>query len=498
MTGLTVIAPILLPLVLLIVCLIQEARGKNGGPVSLAGALGLLAAATWLLVDVRAHGTLTLNAGGWKPPFGIVLVADPLAAMMVWISAFVAVAVLIYGVTGKAGSLSGGYLHVLIQGLLLGVNGSFLTGDLFNLYVWFEVMLISSFILMVRERSKRQLAGGLAYVILNLLASAMFLCGAGLLYGKLGTLNLADMAVKLGEIEDPEFVNTTGALIFVAFATKAGLFPFHFWLPASYPQAAPAISALFAGLLTKVGVYALLRVFTLVFSPANGFSSELLLWLALATMSIGVLGAVAQYHIRHLLSFHIISQIGYMIFGLAIATRLALAAVIFYVIHHIAVKTTLFLVGGVLEMRTGTADIRRHGGFYRSHPLLAACFLIPAFSLGGIPPLSGFWAKLNLLQAGVLQEQWLFLAIALGVGMLTLFSMIKIWNESFWKADPDPDRPRHALWPGNPYAGMLLLCGLTLILSLAGKPAFDYAWLAADQLADPRTYINAVLKGGAP
>jgi len=502
-TDLLLISPILLPLLLLIACLAFSTRERSAGIISLAGTAVLLAACSALLVQVSTHGTLTLAVGGWKPPFGIVLVADLLSVLMLWISAFVALAVLIYGVKGGPPSSRPGHTHVLVQGLLLGVNGSFLTGDLFNLYVWFEVMLISSFILMVRERRKQQLAGGLTYVILNLLASAMFLCGAGLLYGKLGTLNLADMAVKLGSIEDPEFVNTTGALLFVAFAAKAGLFPFHFWLPASYHHAGPAISALFAGLLTKVGVYALLRVFTLVFTAENGFSSSLILYLSMATMLIGVLGAVAQYNVRRLLAFHIISQIGYMTAGLAIGTHLALTAVVFYILHHIAVKSTLFLVGGVLEMKTGTPDIRRHGGFYQSQPLLAACFLIPAFSLGGIPPLSGFWAKLNLLQAGVQSGEWLFLAMALGVGILTLFSMVKIWNESFWKAQPATSGAHEntsslPLAPGRPYLAMLLLCGLTLVFSLGGFFVFELSSRAATGLADPSLYIDAVMKGGTP
>jgi multicomponent Na+:H+ antiporter subunit D len=497
--DLLVISPILLPLVWIIVCLMAGNNGKSTATLSLAGAIALLAVCSLLLYQVEQHGTQTLAAGGWQPPFGIVLVVDLLSAMMLWISAFVALAVLIYGVNLHDPLAESSKVHVLVHGLMLGVNGSFITGDLFNLYVWFEVMLISSFILMVRERRKQQLAGGLTYVILNLLASAMFLCGAGLLYGKLGTLNMADMAVKLSTLQDPDFVNTTGALLFVAFAAKAGLFPFHFWLPASYHHAGPAISALFAGLLTKVGVYALLRLFTLVFIPANGFSSTLILYLSMATMLIGVLGAVAQYNVRRLLAFHIISQIGYMTAGLAIGTRLALTAVVFYVIHHIAVKSTLFLVGGVLEMRTGTGDIRKHGNFYQTQPLLAVCFLIPALSLGGIPPLSGFWAKLNLLQAGVAQGEWLFLFMALAVGILTLFSMIKIWNESFWKPVPE-DAGNHPLppGPGMPYAGMLMLCGLTMVLSLGGWFVFELSERAAADLADPSRYINAVMKGGNP
>lgn len=495
MNDLLVIAPILLPLCTLIICLGLEMRGKSTSVFSFISVAITLASATALVAKVSAGGALTMHVGAWKPPYGIVIVADLLAALMVWISAFVVLMVLLYGVKGRGHGHHSGHAQVLIQGLLLGVNGSFLTGDLFNLYVWFEVMLISSFVLMVREKGSKQLGGGLIYVILNLMASAMFLCGAGMLYGKLGTLNFADMAMKLQGVNDPEFVNTTGSLLFVAFAAKAGLFPFFFWLPASYHRADPAISALFAGLLTKVGVYALLRTFTLVFTDENGFSNNMILHVSMATMVIGVLGAVAQYNVRRLLAFHIISQIGYMVAGIAIATPLALASVIFYTLHHIAVKTCLFLIGGVLEMRTGTPDIRMQGGFYKSSPLLAVGFLIPALSLGGIPPLSGFWAKLNLLQAGVETKEWLFLGIGLGVGILTLFSMVKIWNESFWKDAPEGAETKLPLWPGKPYAAIAAFCCLTLVFSLGGKFVFGLCDAAAASLYDPGIYIEAVMGG---
>lgn len=496
MNDLLVIAPILLPLAALVLCLGLEMQGKRTGWLSMASVALTLVGATVLVARVASGGAITMEMGGWKPPYGIVIVADLLAALMVWISAFVVLAVMVYGVRGRGRGHQGGHAHVLIQGLLLGVNGSFLTGDLFNLYVWFEVMLISSFVLMVREKGSKQLGGGLVYVILNLLASAMFLCGAGMLYGKLGTLNFADMAMKLQGVNDPEFVNTTGSLLFVAFAAKAGLFPFFFWLPASYHRADPALSALFAGLLTKVGVYALLRTFTLVFTDENGFSSDLILYVSMATMIVGVLGAVAQYNVRRLLAFHIISQIGYMVAGIALATPLALAAVIFYTLHHIAVKTCLFLVGGVLEMRTGTPDIRSHGGFYKTHPWLAVGFLIPALSLGGIPPLSGFWAKLNLLQAGVETQEWLFLGVALAVGILTLFSMVKIWNESFWKDAAEGAETSLPLWPGKPHVVIIAFCCLTLVFSLGGKFVFGLCESAAASLHDPRIYIESVMGGG--
>jgi len=496
MTEALVIAPLLVPLVSLVLCLALANSRRVTECISIAAAVLMLAAATGLLAVIDKQGILTLRAGGWAPPYGIVLVADTLSALMLWISAFTALAVLIYGVCREGGERRPGHLYVLIHGLMLGVNGSFLTGDLFNLYVWFEVMLISSFILMVREGKASQLPGGFTYVLLNLLASSLFLCGAGLLYGKLGTLNMADMAVKLASLDEPALVMSSGAFIFIAFAAKAAVFPFQFWLPASYHNAGPAVSALFAGLLTKVGVYTLMRMFTLVFTPEHGFSAELMLWLSIITMVVGVLGAVAQYHIRRLLAFHIISQIGYMTAGLALGGRLALAAVVFYILHHIAVKSALFLVGGVLEQKTGTADIRHHGGFYKNKPLLAACFLIPAFSLGGIPPLSGFWAKLNLLQAGVEQSEWWFLAVALGVGILTLFSMIKIWNESFWKKAPTEDFPQGQAVPRRRYASLLVFCALTLVFSLGGGFVFKLADRAAGELMDREAYCDAVLKGG--
>jgi multicomponent Na+:H+ antiporter subunit D len=468
-TEALVIAPLLVPLVSLVLCLALANSRRVTEWISITAAVLMLAAASGLLAVIDKEGTLTLRAGGWAPPYGIVLVADTLSALMLWISAFTALAVLIYGVCREGGERSPGHLYVLIHGLMLGVNGSFLTGDLFNLYVWFEVMLISSFILMVREGKASQLPGGFTYVLLNLLASSLFLCGAGLLYGKLGTLNMADMAVKVGSLDDPVLVMASGAFIFIAFAAKAAVFPFQFWLPASYHNAGPAVSALFAGLLTKVGVYTLLRMFTLVFTPANGFPGELILWLSIVTMVVGVLGAVAQYHIRRLLAFHIISQIGYMTAGLGLGGRLALAAVIFYILHHIAVKSALFLVGGVLEQKTGTADIRHHGGFYKNKPLLAACFLIPAFSLA-----------------------------ALGVGILTLFSMIKIWNESFWKKSPTEGFPLGAPVPRRRYVSLLVFCALTLVFSLAGGFVFQLADRAAGELMNPAGYCDAVLKGGTP
>ena len=291
--------------------------------------------------------------------------------------------------------------HPLFHVLLMGVSMAFLTGDLFNLYVAFEVMLMASFVLLSLGGERAQLEGAVKYVTLNLLSSAVFLAAVGVLYGVAGTLNLADLALAVQRGTAPGLVTTLACLFLVAFGIKAAVFPLFFWLPASYHTPPVAVSALFAGLLTKVGVYALVRAFTLVFTGDTALTHGLILAVAVLTMVTGVLGAAAQFEFRRVLSFHIVSQIGYMVLGLGLFTPLALAGTVFYLIHHIVVKTNLFLVAGIVKRLGGTLDLGSLGGLYRRRPALALLFLVPAFSLAGIPPLSGFWGKLVLVKAGL-------------------------------------------------------------------------------------------------
>jgi multicomponent Na+:H+ antiporter subunit D len=286
-------------------------------------------------------------------------------------------------------------------------------------------------------------------------------------------------------------------LFLIAFGIKAGIFPLFFWLPASYHTPPVAISALFAGLLTKVGVYALIRVFTLLFVQDVGYTHSLILTVAGLTMVTGVLGAVAQDEFRRILSFHIVSQIGYMLLGLGLLTPLALAGSIFYIIHHIIVKTNLFLLSGVAHQLRGTYELTRLGGLSRDHPAVASLFLVSALSLAGMPPLSGFFAKLALVQAGLEREQYAIVATALGVGLLTLFSMTKIWAEAFWK---EPPEPTGATSPGRSarswalLAPAVALAALTVAIGLAAGPVLTLSMRAAEQLLDPAGYIQAVLR----
>jgi multicomponent Na+:H+ antiporter subunit D len=497
LTNLLLPLPILIPLLTAIVCLLARNSLRMQRWIALAGTGALLAVGLVLLSAVWHGGIAAVQVGNWPAPFGITLVADLFGAIMVVLAGLIGFAVAAYSLgTMDHGRERFGY-YPLFNILLMGVCGAFLTGDLFNLYVWFEVMLIASFVLLVLGGEREQIEGAIKYVTLNLLSSALFLAAVGLLYGIMGTLNMADLAVRLRE--SPHGLVATLAMLFlVAFGIKAAAFPLFFWLPASYHTPPVAVSAVFAGLLTKVGVYALIRVFTLLFVQEPGFTHQLILVISGLTMLTGVLGAVAQSEVRRILSFHIVSQIGYMILGLGLFTPLALAGSVFYIAHHIIVKTNLFLVSGAVHRLQGSFELKRLGGVYRASPLLAALFIIPAFSLAGMPPLSGFFAKLSLLIAGLNAAEYLIVAVALVVGMLTLFSMTKIWGEVFWK--PAPESPAADRLPVGraQWLSMVLpmtaLALITVAIGLFAEPVFAVAVRAAEQLMNPSEYIHAVLR----
>ncbi|MDW8098159.1 MAG: Na+/H+ antiporter subunit D [Anaerolineae bacterium] len=451
--------------------------------LSLLGAAGLLGAGLALLAVVWREGVQMLQVGNWPAPFGIILTADLFSAIMVVLTGLMGLAVVLYSLGSIDPNRERFGYHPLLHILLMGVCGAFLTGDLFNLYVWFEVMLIASFVLMTLGGERAQLEGGIKYVALNLMASALFLVGVGLLYGVAGALNMADLARRLAEVERPGLMTAMAFLFLIAFGIKAALFPLFFWLPASYHTPPVAVTALFSGLLTKVGVYALIRVFTLLFAQEREYVQPLLLTVAGLTMVTGVLGAVAQMEMRRLLSFHIISQIGYLLMGLGLWTPAGLAGAVFFMAHVILAKAALFLVSGIVHHLRGTYDLKKLGGLYRTQPVLTILFLLPALSLAGLPPLSGFFAKLALVRAGLETGQFVIVAVALGVSMLTLFSMMKIWNEVFWKPSLEEGqavpagRASLALW-----LPLGLLAALTFLLGLAADPLFTLSLQAAEQL----------------
>ncbi len=483
--------PLLIPFATAILSLFFSRSAAAQRRVGILGASLLLVAAFALLWTVQREGILVLHAGNWPAPFGIALVIDLLSAVMVLMTALMGLGVLVF----SFGSLDAERVRFgffpLFQFLLMGVCGAFTTGDLFNLYVWYEVMLMSSFALISLGGTPLQLEGGVKYVVMNLVSSSMFLTALGILYGLTGTLNMADLARFLDN-GLPVGLSTTLAMLFlIAFGIKAAAFPFFFWLPASYATPPVAVTAIFSALLTKAGVYSLLRVFTLLFTQQIEYTHQLLLVIAGFTMVTGVLGAVAQNEVRRLLSFHIVSQIGYLLMGLGLFTELAIAGTVFFMVHVILAKSALFLASGIMGRMQGSYDLQELGGLARLSPALAGFFLLAAFALAGLPPLSGFFAKFALVQAGLAGGRYLITAVALFVSILTLFSMVKIWAQAFWKAAPRasaPPKVSRLLWV--PFGGLALL---TLAMGLCSEPLLRLSLATARQLLDKEQYIRVVL-----
>ena len=491
--------PIAIPLVFAVLAILL--RGSKPAQIRLAltGAAGLLVVAILLTVTVNRHGIQATQFGNWPAPFGISFVADHLSSAMVLISALLGLACLVYSI-GEIDQqrVSFGFfpLILVLQG---SVNGAFLTGDLFNLYVWFEVLLITSFVLLTLGNERTQTKGALPYITLHLFSSAIFLAAVGTIYGMTGSLNMAELARRAGTPELASALTPGAILLFCALGTKAAVFPLFFWLPEAYPTPPVSVSAIFAGLLTKVGIYALLRIFTLIFVHDTAYAHGILLALSGITMITGVLGAAAQNEFRRILSFHIISQIGYMIMGLALFSPLALSGTLFFVIHNIIVKSNLFLISGVTYRLRGSFELNSLGGLYRSHPALSVLFLISAFSLAGLPPLSGFWGKLLLAKAGFDSGQYLIISVSLVVSLLTLFSMLKIWIQAFWKPITSHlgSALRHTHQPL--YLYLLPITGLAILtmgLGLFPSSLIAFANRAGAELHNPAAYIQAVLPQG--
>ncbi len=492
-----------------------------------------------LMLGAHAFGPQAVQVGGWAAPIGITLVADRLSALMVTVSAAITLAVLVYSIgQGMAGKAEVAPLSVYQPTYLIlvaGVSNAFLAGDLFNLYVGFEILLTASYVLLTLGGTQARMRAGATYVVVSLVSSVLFLIAIALVFGATGTVNMAQLGERLPELS-VELRTTLQIVLLFAFGIKAAVFPLAAWLPDSYPTAPAPVTAVFAGLLTKVGVYAIIRTQTLLF-PGDQINA-LLMWVALATMIMGILGAVAQTDIKRLLSFTLISHIGYMVFGVALGTELGMTGAVFYIAHHITVQTTLFLVTGLIERRGGSTSLDSLGGLGRIAPILAILFFIPAMNLGGIPPLSGFLGKLGLLQAGVevgTPLAYTLVGTSVLTSLLTLYVIARVWNYAFWRTpsegmvaepgtvleDADTDEPSTAaLGPGEavgPSSRLLdtaatpvvtsvvlprsmvgatvALVAFSLALTVFAGPLISYASEAAVELQARTPYIEAVLGG---
>lgn len=479
--------PIVVPLATAAIGLLAWSRPAVQRAASLFGAFALVAVAVVLLVAVFRGGPQVLNVGGWRPPFGIVLVLDTTSALLVAMTAVVGLAVVADSLrTVSAEREAYGY-HPLVQILLMGVCGAFMTGDLFNLYVWFEVLLISSFVLLSLGAERPQLEASLKYVTLNLIASSVFLCALGLLYGTLGTLNLADLSVRLANGEGRGFGTPLSMMFLVAFGLKAGLVPLHAWLPASYHTPPASVGALFAGLLTKVGVVALLRIFLTAFRFDPATTDTVLAWMACATMLFGGLGALVQNDLRRLLAFTVMNGVGAMVLGISFRSEAGTAATLLYMLHSALASVAAFLLAGEVHRRTGHHDLREMGGLAKAAPGLYAAWLVVSFALVGIPPLSGFFGKLALTRAGLAAGQFWSVGILLFSSLLILAAFLRAWSLAFAR---EGEVPRPGRGVALPAAAM---AALTATFAILAAPLATATAKAGTELAHPEDQNFQVL-----
>ena len=489
-------APVFVPLLGAAVVLVAARHRRAQQAVSLVVLTVVVALSATVLTTVVGDGPVATRLGGWPASIGVVYVADTLSALMLMISSLLMLAVMVFAIGQRADVVSP-WFHPAYLVLSGGIAMAFLTGDLFNLFVAFEVLLIASYVLLTLNGGRRQVRAGMTYVVMNLLESTLLVAAIALVYASTGTVNMALIAERMGDV--PEGVRyALQFLLLIAFGMKAAIFPLFFWLPDSYPTAASPVTAVFAGLLTKIGVYALIRVETLIF-PSETVSTVLLA-LAALTMVVGVIGAIAQKDMKRILSFHIVSQIGYMLLGLGIGGIAGLAACVFFVLHQIPVKTSLFLVEGIVETDTGTSDLNRVGGVLHRSGWLAVMFGLSALSLAGVPPLSGFVGKIALVEAGFgdgSTSATVVTGISLAVSILTLFSMTKIWGGVFWgrpeSVTPLRDRLRLGRGMGGATAAVV---AIGLVIAIAAGPIYDVSRQAAEELTGNTAYVTAVTGSG--
>jgi multicomponent Na+:H+ antiporter subunit D len=484
--------PVLLPMLTGTLLLFLHGQVRLQRVVSLLSGFAAIVLSGYLGSVVWLHGIQVVQAGGWAAPYGITFAADLFAVLMLLLSSVSLFTILMYAreVDSQRQRI---FFYPVLQFLITGINLSFLTGDFFNLFVAFEVMLISSYFLVTLGGRPGQLREGFKYLVINILASTLFLISIGLLYGKTGTLNMADLAQQIGEGGGDPVLTVAAISFMVVFGVKGAVFPLYFWLPGTYFRAPTAVTALFAAVLTKVGVYALVRVFTLVFIHDVGYTHGILLVAAGFGMLLGVLGAFSQLDFKSILAYHSISQVGYMVMGLGLFSSLSLAGTLYFLAHHSVVKSSLFLMAGIVERVTGSTSLKRYDGVLASHPGLAFLFLATGLSLAGMPPFSGFFGKLILVQAGIQEGAWLIVTVSLVVGLFTLASMIKIYRKGFWGESAGERRELGALRYGQLMAAAGLLLTISVAMGLGAAPVMEFVLAASDELLNPELYIAAVL-----
>ncbi|MBR7797318.1 MAG: Na+/H+ antiporter subunit D [Bacillota bacterium] len=492
MSNLAVL-PIIIPLISAVILIFFNQKVKVSRALSKLFSLISLGTSSYITWYVFTNGTIILETGDWLAPYGIILVMDGLAAILVLTTNIIAVACAFYAPNAGLEKRETFYFYPFFFFLITGVSGAFITGDLFNLFVFFEVLLMASYGLIVLGGGKVQLRESLKYLLINLFSSMLFVTAVAFLYAVVGTVNMAQIAQRVQEVEQQGILTTIGILLFFVFATKAALFPLYYWLPKSYIVPNPVISALFGALLTKVGIYSILRVFTLIFVHKTDMTHEMFIWIAGLSMIFGVIGALSTSNIKLIIAYNIIPAIGFIILGIGLLNQDGISGSIYYLINDMIIKSVLFLLVGVIAYVAGTSDLRKMGGLIHYYPFLGWLLFVSALVLAGLPPFSGFIGKLLLLKGAFEQGEIAIVIIGLITSLLILYSVVKIFINGFWG-----DKETMAELPKKSTKGLLApvvsLLALSVILGVGAEFFYPHIESIATYLLDPEIYIDSVLK----
>lgn len=483
--------PMILPILAGIFLIFLRPYIRTQRLISLGTMIATACISIYILNQIQTQGILRLDFGGWKPPFGILFVADSFAMLLVLTTSIVTAVCLIYSFFSISRAREQMYFYPFVHFMVAGVNGSFLTGDLFNLFVCFEVMLLASYILIALGGTKVQLKKSVTYVAINVLSSWFFLVAIAYLYGTVGTLNMAHLAERIADSGQTPILTVISILFLIVFSLKAGLL-LYFWLPGSYSAPPTAIAALFGALLTKVGIYSLFRVFTLLFDHEPQITHTFIGIMAGITLVGGSLGAIAYKDIRLIISYNVIIAAGFILVGLAVSTPAAVEGSIYYLIHDMFSKALLFLIGGTMIALTGTGKINQMSGLIRNYPTLGWLFFIVMLSLAGIPPLSGFIGKVLMTQGTIETGSYVLLALTLISSIFVLYSLLRIFMHSFWGETIISEEDEVPLKKGL-LIPSILLAAATIGLGLGVELLSTYVRDAAFTLLNPHIYIDAVL-----
>lgn len=485
--------PIIIPFFFAILLLFFKEHVRTQRVLTVIGLSTSIVFSFLLLVKVKQDGIQTITLGSWPAPFGITMVSDMFSALLVTSTLVITLLVSIYSFSSIGIERERFFYYPAILFMITGVNGAFTTGDIFNMFVFFEVLLIASYLLIVLGGEKRQLRESIKYILVNVISSAFFVITIAYLYSVVGTLNMADIGQKIADIGQPGIVSVIGVLLLIIFGIKGGIFPLYFWMPGSYAAPPVPVLALFGALLTKVGVYAITRTYTLFFVHDLAFTHTILMVLAVLTVVAGCIGALAYFDLKQIIIYNILIAIGVILFGVSQMNEAGMQGAVFYLIHDMLIKGALFLIIGIIIYVTGTSNLRQMGGLIKTHAPLGWLFLIAAFGLAGIPPLSGFVGKLLIVQGGFEHGQLVGTIVILASSLVVLLSVIRIFIYAFW-GQPVPLQPTDRKVYHRMMFPAVLLVALSVLYGVGTEWVFPYVSDAAHVLLDPSSYINAVLK----